>query len=102
MPISFTNKEQAVLNQLLTAETSLTASEIVARSESLNSNTVQSVVRSLLKRGISRLRKLSTAARYCAAATGLRKRQRMLPLRTSQRDFASCAKTCPLLKSLRG
>ena len=51
MPISFTNKEQAVLNQLLTAETSLTASEIVARSESLNSNTVQSVVRSLLKRG---------------------------------------------------
>ena len=49
MPISFTNKEQAVLNQLLTAETSLTASEIVARSESLNSNTVQSVVRSLLK-----------------------------------------------------
>ena len=44
---------------------------------------------------------MSTAARYCAAATGLRKRQRMLPLRTSQRDFASCAKTCPLLKSLR-
>lgn len=39
------------MNQLLTAETSLTASEIVARSESLNSNTVQSVVRSLLKRG---------------------------------------------------
>lgn len=39
------------MNQLLTAETSLTASEIVARSESLNNNTVQSVVRSLLKRG---------------------------------------------------
>ena len=51
MSVLFTSKEQAVLNQLLNAETSLTASEIVARSESLNSNTVQSVVRSLLKRG---------------------------------------------------
>lgn len=51
MSVSFTSKEQAVMNQLLSAETSLTASEIVAQNKSLNSNTVQSVVRSLLKRG---------------------------------------------------
>lgn len=51
MSVLFTSKEQAVMNQLLSAETSLTASEIVAQNKSLNSNTVQSVVRSLLKRG---------------------------------------------------
>ena len=51
MSVSFTSKEQAVMNQLLSAETSLTASEIVPQNKTLNSNTVQSVVRSLLKRG---------------------------------------------------
>lgn len=51
MSVLFTSKKQAVMNQLLSAETSLTASEIVAQNKSLNSNTVQSVVRSLLKRG---------------------------------------------------
>ena len=51
MPASFTNKEQDVLNLLLNAETSLTASEMAARSAALNGNTAQSVVWSLLKRG---------------------------------------------------
>ena len=51
MPASFTNKEQDVLNLLLNAETSLTASEMAARIAAFNGNTAQSVVRSLLKRG---------------------------------------------------
>lgn len=51
MPITLTNKEQDVLNLLLDTKKSLTASEIVAHDKNLNNNTVQSVLRSLLKKG---------------------------------------------------
>lgn len=49
MSALLTNKEKDVLNLLLNAEKSLTASEIVAHESGFNNNTVQSVLRTLLK-----------------------------------------------------
>ncbi|MEG0511395.1 MAG: BlaI/MecI/CopY family transcriptional regulator [Clostridia bacterium] len=46
-----TCKEQEVLELLMKSEVSLTATEIVAQNSELNSNTVQAVLRKLLKRG---------------------------------------------------
>ena len=48
---SLTNKAYAVLDILLNAERSLTATEITSMNEVMNINTVQSVLRTLLKNG---------------------------------------------------
>lgn len=50
MAASLTNKERKVLNLLMNAEKSMTASEIVANDSGLNNNTTQSVLRALLRR----------------------------------------------------
>lgn len=52
MNLDMTNKERLVMNLLMNSNRSLTASEITAIDESLNINTVQSVLRSLLKMGL--------------------------------------------------
>ena len=51
MPAELTNKQQTILNVILDSEASLTASEITAQNPELNINTVQGVLRSLLKTG---------------------------------------------------
>ena len=51
MPDKLTSKEQAVVKSLMDADKSLTASEIITQDPELNINTVQSVLRSLLRRG---------------------------------------------------
>lgn len=51
MLIGLTYKEQEVLESLMKSEVSLTAAQIVAQNSELNSNTVQAVLRKLLKRG---------------------------------------------------
>ncbi|MGJ4851863.1 BlaI/MecI/CopY family transcriptional regulator [Bacillota bacterium Meth-B3] len=51
MPTRLTSKEQEVLKLLMDSDRALTASEMVARDAVLNINTVQTVLRSLLKKG---------------------------------------------------
>lgn len=51
MSDTLTNKGEAILNLLLSSEQSLTASQMVERDPSINNNTAQSVLRSLLKGG---------------------------------------------------
>lgn len=48
MPMKLTRKEQEILKLLMDAEKAMTAAEIVAQNETLNINTVQTVLRSLL------------------------------------------------------
>lgn len=49
MPTKLTGKARTLLDILLKSDTPLTATQIVTMDENLNSNTVQSVLRSLLK-----------------------------------------------------
>ncbi|MEA5066539.1 MAG: hypothetical protein VB065_10855 [Eubacteriales bacterium] len=51
MQTRLTSKEQEILELLMDSDRALTAAEMVVREAALNINTVQSVLRSLLKKG---------------------------------------------------
>ena len=102
MSVLFTSKEQAVLNQLLNAETSLTASEIVARSESLNSNTVQSVVRSLLKRGYIEVAQIVYSGKVLCRSYRPTEKAKEVAFEEFSTQFRSLRKNMPAPKIFAG
>ena len=102
MQTKLTGKEQAVLDFLMNSDTSLTASKIVAGDSDFSNNTVQSVLRSLLKKGYVEVANIVYSGTVLCRSYCLTQKARDSKLRELTLQFQNLRKCVPVPQIFAG
>ena len=96
MQDKLTKKEQTIMKLLMHAEKSLTASQILAQDSELNINTVQGVLRALLKKGFVEVAEIVYSGTVLCRSYRPTEKSKDIVFQEFSSDFKSLRKNIPL------
>lgn len=101
MQDKLTQKEQTIMKLLMHAEKSLTASQILAQDSELNINTVQGVLRALLKKGFIEVAEIVYSGTVLCRSYRPTAKSKDIVFREFSSDYKSLRGSVPLFQIIK-